>query len=65
MNTRDVKEEILMRLYKRAGICGHCRKRDCADPVAPYLPLRLNRQDVIDAIDLDGLLSAGNMEQSK
>jgi len=54
-----------MRLYKRAGICGHCRKRDCADPVAPYLPLRLNRQDVIDAIDLDGLLSAGNMEQSK
>lgn len=55
---RAVKEAILDRLFKAVGICGHCGKRRCPQPVAPHLPPRLNMQVVIDAIDLDDLLSS-------
>lgn len=55
---RDIKEAILIRLHEAVGICGHCGKRRCPQPVASQLPAKLNVQDVLDAIDLDDLSAA-------
>lgn len=59
MTENEVKEAIVTRLHKRAGICGHCGKKKCAGKILTQLPARLNLEDVLWAISFDKPLPEG------
>ena len=50
----DIREHIVNRLHERCGMCTYCGKRNCLHGSNTILPSRLDLNDVLWAINLDG-----------
>ena len=61
---RTTKEEILNRLHQRVGICSFCGEHGCKHGTNTELPtyMDISVQDVLWAIDLDGLHAAADAD---